>query len=84
MRHAVAGSRRTRRVPRMLDPLDCDRIIREHQRAEADAYFQRLYEYFRWRPWETPMVPDATRSVVTETGGELGPGNSHPPEKDRE
>ncbi len=40
----------------MLEPLNCDAIIREHQRAEADAYFQRLYLYFRWRPWE--VVPD--------------------------
>lgn len=36
----------------MIPPLDCDRIIRDHQRKEADAYFQRLYLYFLWRPWE--------------------------------
>jgi hypothetical protein len=48
----------------MLEPLDCDAIIREHQKAEAEAYFHRLYEYFRWRPWE--YVSDAA----------LGP--SHP------
>jgi hypothetical protein len=53
-----------------------------HHPAPTPAHIQRML----LSPAPKPLPPaDATRSVVTETGGELGPGNaSHPPEKDRE
>jgi hypothetical protein len=48
----------------MLEPLDCDKIIREHQKAQADAYFHQLYMYFRWRPWEYDYA-----AALRETAG---------------
>lgn len=56
----------------MREPLDCDAVIREHRKAEADAYFQRLWSYFRWREWETTAPEQPSRALQHQGGGNHG------------